>query len=143
MATNNMFGVIMMAKHLTTQAQMLIRATFAFLAALFLPLSAEAAETTTLQLGGKFSSEMESNPTTGFEWRLARPLDEKIIKLADKTFIPRDNPGPRPVAGAGGKEIWTFEAVGRGTTEISLEYVRSWETGIPPNRTMTYQVEVK
>lgn len=113
------------------------------IAVLFLPQLAHAVETKTLSPGEKFSLEAEANATTGFEWRFAHPLDETVLRLADTTYIPRNSPGPHMPVGAGGKEVWTFEAVGRGTTEISLEYLRSWEKGIPPIRTMIVQVNVK
>jgi inhibitor of cysteine peptidase len=46
-------------------------------------------------------------------------------------------------AGAGGKEVWIFEAVGKGATEISLKYARPWEKDIPPVKTVTFRVSVE
>lgn len=45
--------------------------------------------------------------------------------------------------GIGGEEVWTFKAVGKGTTELSLEYGRSWEEGVEPAKTFTLTVIVK
>jgi predicted secreted protein len=40
-------------------------------------------------------------------------------------------------------EVWTFEAVGEGETEISMAYVRSWEKDVEPAQSKTLKVTVK
>ncbi len=88
--------------------------------------------------GEQFSLALDSNQTTGYHWRLAKPLDEGVLKLAGVEYkTPQSK-----LLGAGGKEIWTFQAVGRGVTSIHLEYVRPWEKGVPPARTAVYTVRV-
>ena len=47
------------------------------------------------------------------------------------------------IPGAGGKEIWVFQAVGAGKTEITLQYVRPWEKGMAPSQTATFVVVVR
>lgn len=45
--------------------------------------------------------------------------------------------------GAGGNEVWIFEAAGSGKTEIILKYVRPWEKNVPPAKTVTFKVNIK
>jgi inhibitor of cysteine peptidase len=85
-----------------------------------------------------FSITLASNPTTGYQWELADPLDEAVVKL-----VSREYKGPETkLIGAGGQEIWTFRAVSRGQTLISLKYVRPWEKGVAPDKTASYTVIV-
>ncbi|MCX6993588.1 MAG: protease inhibitor I42 family protein [Kiritimatiellaeota bacterium] len=96
-------------------------------------------ETITLNSGCRFAVRMRSNPTTGYGWQLAKPLDEKIVMLVTNDFI---RPESR-LMGAGGHEVWIFKTVGQGAAEISLKYVRSWETNRPPAETNVFKVIVK
>lgn len=94
-----------------------------------------------VKVGQRFSITLESNPTTGYSWELAEPLDESILKLVSSEYKTLATTFPPP-PGTGGIEIWTFEALDRGTTEISLKYVRPWETDVPPARERTLVVIV-
>ena len=96
-------------------------------------------ETVTLNSGCRFAMRMHSNPTTGYGWQLAKPLDEKIVVLVTNDYI---HPDTRLV-GAGGNEVWVFKAVGQGQAEISLKYVRPWEKDRPPAETNVFRVVVK
>jgi predicted secreted protein len=89
--------------------------------------------------GKRFKITVESNRSTGYQWRLARPLDQKVVKLIGSGYRSPEVKLP----GAGGKEIWTFEAVAPGRTEIAMQYVRPWEKGVPPARTAKFAVVVK
>lgn len=74
-------------------------------------------------VGKEFVIIMDANRTTGFEWQFAQPIDEKIIKFKKSEYLPNVT----EYVGAGGKEIWTFEAFGLGATTIFFKYVRPWE----------------
>ena len=89
-------------------------------------------------VGEEFSIILESNPTTGYSWKFAANLDEKVIQLIRDEFIPPDNIRK----GAPGDQLWTFRRVGEGSTTISLEYLRPWEKGKPPARTKTFSISV-
>ena len=91
-----------------------------------------------VEIGQKFTVILESNPTTGFRWQLAKPLDESIVKIIDSEFRTLATKFPPP-PGTGGIEIWTFEAVAVGSTEIAMEYVRPWEDA-PPAKKQTFVV---
>lgn len=89
----------------------------------------------------RFAIVIDSNPTTGYSWQLAKPINEKIIKFSGSEYIPANT--KRGIVGAGGKEVWTFVAVAAGETAISLKYVRPWEKENPPASEATYKVIVR
>lgn len=89
--------------------------------------------------GREFSIFLDSNRTTGYEWRLARPLDEGMVQLVRSEYAPPKG----GLVGAGGQEEWVFLAKGSGETEILLEYVRPWEKGQPPATRARIRVSIK
>ena len=81
-----------------------------------------------------------SNRTTGFQWsELAQIGDQTIIKQTEHEF----EAAKTDVPGAAGKEIWTFKALKKGTTEVSMEYSRPWEGGEKGEWTFKLTVVVK
>jgi predicted secreted protein len=91
--------------------------------------------------GEKFSLKLESNPSTGYQWQLLQPYDPGLITLLGKGCMV--NPSPHPTLGSGTTDIWNFKAIGKGKTEIRLKYVRPWEKGVLPVKTMTIPVTVR
>ena len=87
-------------------------------------------------VGQEFKITMQANPTTGYQWQLAKPLDETKVKLLGSQYR-RDEP---TLAGSGGAEVWTFRGIAKGRTDISFKYVRPWETNAAPARSETYTV---
>jgi inhibitor of cysteine peptidase len=80
--------------------------------------------------GQDFTISLQSNPTTGYQWQLDGPLDEKVVKYVSKEYR-ADQSGGTENVGAGGVEVWTFKAVGKGGADIKMKYVRPSETGKP------------
>jgi len=89
--------------------------------------------------GREFTLRLESNASTGYSWRLARPLDDATLALVGSRYVP----GQSSLVGAPGSEVWTFRAIARGQTTIDLEYVRSWEADQTPPRTASFSVSVE
>jgi inhibitor of cysteine peptidase len=90
-------------------------------------------------VGQEFSITLASNATTGYHWQLTLPLDEAVVKL-----VANEYKSPETMAlGAGGQEIWTFQAMGQGQTVINLKYVRPWEKDVAPVETASYAVNVR
>lgn len=87
--------------------------------------------------GEEFTIRLESNPSTGYSWELTTPLDDSIVQSKDSNFEQGENDAP----GASGHEVLTYEAVGDGTTKISLGYLRSFDNE-PPTETKKFTVEV-
>ena len=88
----------------------------------------------------EFTVRLSSNRTTGFQWRPADPIDERVIKLVRSDYVPFEKGN---IVGAGGEEIWTFLAVAKGEAEITMEYVRPWEKNQAGLKTATIKVSVK
>ncbi len=79
-----------------------------------------------LAIGESVIVKLASNPSTGFQWELAELTDETVLKQTNQLFSIE---GTDPPPGTPGKESWVFEAIGAGTSTISMEYSRPWEGG--------------
>ncbi len=77
-----------------------------------------------LAVGDIIIVELCSNPTTGFQWEYGT-IGEIVLQETDHKFVP---PGS-DVPGASGKDVWMFEAVEKGETELRMEYSQPWEGG--------------
>lgn len=91
-----------------------------------------------VEVGISFHIVLDSNATTGYSWRLAERPDNGVVEDRGERYLPPSTTR----RGAGGKEIWSFRAVGVGEALIKLEYIRPWETGKPPARTREFTVIV-
>ena len=92
-------------------------------------------DTFDIEIGDKIYIELCSNPTTGFQWSYNTSGDT-AVKEEEHDF---DEP-EGDMAGAPGKETWTFEGIGRGTAEILMEYSQPWDGGIKGE--WTYRITV-
>lgn len=75
----------------------------------------------TLRPGGKLVVRIASNPTTGYYWSQVAG-NEAIVALISEGFLA--DPVPDGVAGSGGTQEFTFDAIRKGRTEIVLSYKR-------------------
>lgn len=89
-------------------------------------------------VGEELVISMEANPSTGYHWELAGPLDESILVLVD---VDHQRPVENRV-GAPGHTQFTILAVGPGTTDVVFNYLRPWEDDVPPARVVTFTVTV-
>ncbi len=64
---------------------------------------------------------LNSNPSTGYRWKFIAEPDAKILKLVSSNYFP-SNTSATPLIGAGGTDVWTFQAIGSGTTALKLGY---------------------
>ena len=93
-----------------------------------------------LTAGGILTITLDSNPATGYSWtENANISDRTVARQTDHKY----QPPATSALGAGGKEIWTFKALKSGTSTISMEYRRSFETGVAPVKTFTLSLVVK
>jgi len=69
--------------------------------------------------GQNFTIRQLSNPSTGYSWRLDYTND--TLKLVNQTFV--SNSTSSTVVGAGGTELWTFQATGTGSGGIVLSEI--------------------
>ncbi len=90
-------------------------------------------------VGQKFKIVLLSNPSTGYQWLLAKPLDKALLKQVGKSYKrPRINR-----EGASGREELVFIATGAGKAEIRLKYARLWEQDVPAARSTNFVVVIK
>ena len=81
-----------------------------------------------IAVNGSFKIELISNPTTGYMWAWTNKTAVTTLDTFNREYIP-DTPDR---VGSGGKEIWYFRGIKRGTDIIIMEYCRSWK----PNSTI-------
>ena len=94
-------------------------------------------------VGDSFTVTLCSNPTTGFMWsESAQISDQTVLQQTDHQLVmPESEPPPPP--GTPGQEVWTFQALNKGETTVSMEYSRPWEGGEKGNWTFALTVVVK
>ena len=90
-------------------------------------------------VGKTFTIALDANATTGYSWSQTVG-DTNVVAFVGNEYVAevRD---PQ-VVGGGGIDTFTFNAIGKGTTTITLTYARSWES-VPPAKTRTITVTVK
>ncbi len=89
--------------------------------------------------GKEFTVRLGSNRSTGYRWRPVGTLDEHTVKLEKSEYVPFEG----GAGGTGGEEVWTFLAVSKGDTEITMEYAPPYEKNQVPLKTATIQVSVR
>ena len=80
---------------------------------------------TTLQVtqGDELVISLESNPTTGYSWAESKSSQAgDVLQLGSKKYESESD-----AIGAGGVETWTYKAVGAGTADLELDYLRPFE----------------
>ena len=93
----------------------------------------------TVTAGKEFKITLQYNASTGYQWVLATPPDEKFVKLLGTDYKRLDT----KLVGAGGDMVWTFQALAEGKTKLNLKYVRPWEAGQKPAQTTNFVVVIK
>ena len=82
---------------------------------------------------------LEGNPTTGYSWEVADPLNEQVLRQAGEPEFKAES----DLIGAGGVQILRFEAVNAGKFTLKLVYHRPWEKDVEPLETYSIQVVVR
>jgi len=89
--------------------------------------------------GEEFTIILSANPTTGYQWQLAKPLNTNMIQFINSEYFP-DKTGR---IGAGGKQKWKFKAGNAGRADITFKYVRPWEKNISPASEKKFVIVIK
>lgn len=103
------------------------------------PLTANPDAPTNIRRGQRFLITLDTNPTTGYQWKFVAPWDEKVLTLLGETYVE----SPLERVGAGGTQAWWFKAVGQGETTVSFKYIRPWERDTPPAKTASFTIIVE
>lgn len=89
--------------------------------------------------GEEFLITLDANPSTGYSWEA--DFDENYLMLRSKEFV-SDKVSPE-MAGAGGKEVFTFAPLKAGETAITMNYGRSWESKPSEIKVFRYSIKEK
>ncbi|MCG2685983.1 protease inhibitor I42 family protein [Candidatus Parcubacteria bacterium] len=87
-------------------------------------------------VGEEFTIRLEANATTGYSWEVT--YDEEYLELTDQDYETEASP---EIVGAGGRAVFTFQALTVGETEITFSYSRPWEEEILETRIFTALIE--
>ena len=101
--------------------------------------AADSGKQITVNAGDSFTLTLDSNVTTGFSWSNASISNASVLQETSHEYITP----PTPRIGQGGHEKWTFKALAEGTNTISMNYSRSWETGVAPAATFNVTIVVQ
>lgn len=94
-----------------------------------------------LGVGGSLTVTLESNATTGFQWTEQAVIsNQTVLEQVSHQF---KAPADTGMVGAPGKEIWTFKALKKGKSTVSMEYSQAWEGGEKAAQTFDLTVVVK
>jgi inhibitor of cysteine peptidase len=91
-----------------------------------------------LRVGDTLEVSLPGNPTTGFEWEVAK-MDPAILRSrGEPEFVPSSS-----ALGSGGIQTIRFETVGTGQMKLTLIYHRPFEKDTPPARTFEVTITVR
>ena len=94
-----------------------------------------------LKAGQTLVVRLESNITTGYSWEIAK-LDGVLRSSGEPEYQAPEASSAQRV-GAGGSQVFRFQASGAGSADLQLAYRRPWEKDTPPARTYHLTVIVK
>ena len=98
----------------------------------------DAGKTIELKTGDTLLVSLEGNITIGFSW-IPAPQDPVLLEqVGDVVVTPASD-----AVGAPGTLVLTFKATTAGQTTLHLDYKRSWEEGVTPEKTFDVTVVVK
>jgi len=80
-----------------------------------------------LSVGQSLVVTLDSNASTGYSWSLAQNSDDSVLNKTGNEYVAPQT----TLVGAGGKEEWTFKALKKGNSTISMGYSRPWESTLP------------
>jgi inhibitor of cysteine peptidase len=98
----------------------------------------DAGKTITLKTGDTLIIELDGNITTGFNW-IPTPQDPVLLNQVGEPEVTPES----DQVGAPGKIVLQFKAVAQGQTVLHLDFKRSWETDVAPEKSFEVIVVVK
>jgi len=98
----------------------------------------DAGQAINIGVDREFVIALGSNPTTGYGWQ--ESYDENMLRLVEKTYKPGEET-EEGMVGAGGVEYFHFKTLGKGETEVTLDYKRPWEEEILAQKVFTVNID--
>lgn len=100
---------------------------------------AQNGKTVVVEKGASLIVTLESNPSTGYGWEVAKN-DAAILKPFGAPIF---RASAHEMPGAPGQQSFIFHATSNGKDSVVLEYRRPWEKGIAPAKTFSLIVSVE
>lgn len=91
-----------------------------------------------INVNHEFIIALKSNPTTGFSWQESH--DGAILELVESNY--EQDKASSGMVGVGGTEYYTFKALKKGETEITMVYRQPWAGGAE-GETKVFTVNIK
>ncbi|HAJ94264.1 MAG TPA: hypothetical protein DCM41_05150 [Synergistaceae bacterium] len=103
------------------------------------------AEFVQILAGSDHIVKLPSNPSTGYSWTAIVKGREDILSFNEKIMEEQDEKSEAGghTKGRPGNEIWKFNALAAGRSDILLAYRRSWEGSVAPVRYHICSVTVR
>ena len=98
----------------------------------------DAGKTIELKIGDTLVISLEGNITTGYSWIPAPQEPGLLEQVGDIEVTPVSD-----AVGAPGMIVLKFKAIEKRQTVLHLDYKRSWEEGVPLEKTFEVTVVVK
>ena len=107
-----------------------------------LSLTAEFAKTSP---GSDYIVRIPSNPSTGYSWTAIVKGREDILSFNEKIMEEQDEKSEAGghTKGSSGTEIWKFNVLAAGKSDLLLAYRRSWEGSVAPIKYYICSVTVR
>jgi inhibitor of cysteine peptidase len=103
--------------------------------------TSDGGRTIELKPGQELILQLDSNRTTGYSWSLSEAASSILEPVGEPVYASDTASAGR--VGSGGTETWRFRAKEPGRQDLSLEYRRPWEQGVPPVRIVRFNVVVR
>ena len=91
--------------------------------------TAPTGTTVDAKVGDTVVVSLDANATTGYEWQFTAG---DTFTIVSSKYVP--DPNPDNLAGKGGTQVVTLKVTKAGTSDLTGQYVRSWETPSPSRR---------
>ncbi|MGI9598858.1 MAG: protease inhibitor I42 family protein [Acidimicrobiales bacterium] len=101
-------------------------------------VQADSGEEVVLRSGERFEVHLESNPSTGYAWRVEPGSAPELLDLVSSSY----EPPAEDLVGAAGVEVLVFEARRGGAEILRLEYVREFDTSAAPERVVEFIIQI-
>jgi inhibitor of cysteine peptidase len=92
-----------------------------------------------LEEGDLLTVRLPANPSTGYAWSQRQSEGGVLGQLGEPNFVSGSQAG---IVGAPGTMVWKFQASKVGSTQLSFNYARPWETNAPAS-VVNYSVLVR
>ena len=106
--------------------------------------AADSGGSVQISMGDLLEVHLEGNPTTGYTWMTGTINSWVLAPVGRPHFTPAGEGTNSPaMVGASGLFSLRYQPVGRGTSPLKLNYLRTWETNLTPAKTFEITVTVR